>query len=721
MECSGALMPDFTFTSPEGKKYTVTGPEGSTSQEAFGILQKQLATPSNETAEPQKEEGPKYGAGESAVEGALSGLTANWRDELYGASKASGLPEWMGGLRAPIGAGRLAYERFSGAPGSAGSAYDQAVQEMRSRHAGMQEQHPYAYGGGEFAGAIGGMALAPGSRLPAGAGLLARLGQGAKVGAGYGAVAGAGASEGGPMETALGAGIGAATGAAGGAGGAALGEAGAAVARPIIEKFQGWRDPAGKAAQRALEGIQSGQQALASGKERNILPFNKLGTTPDAMLADVGGARTKAQIRSAGNVSPEAQGVLEKEFGERGEQAKARMGESIRDLIPGKADSFASRQKLKADYDSQRTGLYEKAYAAGDRPIDSPLLQRFMGMPMVGKAVREAITTGKDRAIIEGHAAFNPPYIVTPNGQLMQNRGPTGVPPPNLQFWDYVKKGLDNQASVAFRAGDKDTGSMASKAAEQIRSELDRLVPEYRTARGVAATYFGADGAAEAGSKAVNTKDDPRVLRSLLGKMTPAEKELFQEGHASALAQKAEQGGTRVIANLFSNPTQVKVLNAIHGPQGVAGLHAALLRENIFKSAPAALGGSTTVRQAIEAAMLSHLGAGGIGAGIGAIGEELRGGDFRMGAIGGAVAGAVGKKLTAKINQDVAREFAELITSNDPTKLQAGIAMAAKNKAILDRLQSFADKLARGGAAIGGTVGGEVASKKDVGSKLYEE
>jgi len=36
-------MPDFTFTSPEGRNYTVTGPEGSTKEQAFQILQQQLS------------------------------------------------------------------------------------------------------------------------------------------------------------------------------------------------------------------------------------------------------------------------------------------------------------------------------------------------------------------------------------------------------------------------------------------------------------------------------------------------------------------------------------------------------------------------------------------------------------------------------------------------------------------------------------------------------
>lgn len=39
-------MPDFTFSSPDGKSYTVSGPEGATAEQAFGMLQKQIGTPS---------------------------------------------------------------------------------------------------------------------------------------------------------------------------------------------------------------------------------------------------------------------------------------------------------------------------------------------------------------------------------------------------------------------------------------------------------------------------------------------------------------------------------------------------------------------------------------------------------------------------------------------------------------------------------------------------
>lgn len=45
-------MPTFEFTSPDGKTYSVDGPEGSTKEQAFGILQKQLgqSTPATSAA-----------------------------------------------------------------------------------------------------------------------------------------------------------------------------------------------------------------------------------------------------------------------------------------------------------------------------------------------------------------------------------------------------------------------------------------------------------------------------------------------------------------------------------------------------------------------------------------------------------------------------------------------------------------------------------------------
>lgn len=45
-------MPAFTFTSPEGKRYTVNGPEGATKEQAFQVLQQQIAGGTAQAAGP---------------------------------------------------------------------------------------------------------------------------------------------------------------------------------------------------------------------------------------------------------------------------------------------------------------------------------------------------------------------------------------------------------------------------------------------------------------------------------------------------------------------------------------------------------------------------------------------------------------------------------------------------------------------------------------------
>jgi hypothetical protein len=55
-------MPTFKFTSPEGKAYTIKGPEGATQEQAFAILQQQLAAAPAAAPNPQLAGVPGYDA-----------------------------------------------------------------------------------------------------------------------------------------------------------------------------------------------------------------------------------------------------------------------------------------------------------------------------------------------------------------------------------------------------------------------------------------------------------------------------------------------------------------------------------------------------------------------------------------------------------------------------------------------------------------------------------
>ena len=93
-------MPSFTFTSPDGKNYTVEGPEGATKEQAFQVLQQKLQsgdiTPTV-TPEPPKTKPPnalmRYlqtvkGGGEAAL-GMATGFAAKPISEIAGVTAAA--------------------------------------------------------------------------------------------------------------------------------------------------------------------------------------------------------------------------------------------------------------------------------------------------------------------------------------------------------------------------------------------------------------------------------------------------------------------------------------------------------------------------------------------------------------------------------------------------------------------------------------------------------
>lgn len=105
-------MPDFTFTSPEGKSYTVTGPEGATKEQAFGILQQQLDAG---TVKPDSEgrsatDYAKFGASNIAkgVIEAVQPLAEKGQELLDLPGKAvSALADVFGGGKPPVRAGEV--------------------------------------------------------------------------------------------------------------------------------------------------------------------------------------------------------------------------------------------------------------------------------------------------------------------------------------------------------------------------------------------------------------------------------------------------------------------------------------------------------------------------------------------------------------------------------------------------------------------------------------
>ena len=397
-------------------------------------------------------------------EGALSGASFNLRDEIFGLSQASGLPHVLGGLRAPVGAARLGYEYLTGQPGEATQTYELERDRMRAVQKAAEEQHPYLYGGGELAGGALTALAAPGPGLAQTVG--GRIAQGAATGGVAGAAYGYGAGEGG-AQSARGAGIGAATGATlGGAlspvidvaawGAGKLGSA----ARSIFDILRAEGGPELIDTIAARRVAQARATDIAAGRAPGPVEQRAAETAGiPGTLADTG-ETAQALARSAANTSPDARSALTETTQQRFYGQSQRAADFIRGLTGGGKDAYGLQQDIEQAARAANRPAYERAYAAGDRPIWSPELERLTAAPSVQRALSSAQSKWRDWQVVDGFGAANPPVRVNVDqGGILQFTGGKGMQVyPDIQFWDYAARHIADRAQKARELG-SNTGS----------------------------------------------------------------------------------------------------------------------------------------------------------------------------------------------------------------------------------------------------------------------
>lgn len=664
-------MPTFEITAPDGKKFRVEAPEGATSDQAMERVKSQYAEP------------PSVGQGNAALEGALSGASAGFRDEIYGASEASGLPRALGGFRAPIGAARMAYEHFT-EPGEATATYERARDEKRAIQKQAQEEFPTTFLAGQVAG---GVALPAGAAVRGGT-LGARALRSAIVGAGYGGATGFGEGEG-LADSATKAAVGAPLGAAIGAVAPPLVEGaiqGArAISRPVTTAVRDAFDPAGGAARRIVSTIERDTAADPAAATR--LTPQEFAATPDAAVMDLGGGLTRRLADVANITSPEGSATLNRTINNRFEGQTGRINDWLNSTF-NFPNAHAQQQAIDQVEQTVNRAGYRRAYTAGDRPIWSPELERLTSSPDVVDAMRNAATKGKSRAVTQGFGGFNPGVTVDNGGIVTFQRGPNGVPTyPNLQFWDYTKRAIDDAANAARRSGRNEEASTLGNLSRSLRTELDRNVPEYAQARAGAAHFFGAENALEAGQNFVTSKLENREARDALARMTPNERQLFQDGFVSRFVEGLNEVGNRrnVLNQIAQSPAAQERLSMVMGPQRAREMEAMLRIEGIMDLArPAVQGNSWTARRLYDLGLAS-------GTGLGSVGTyNLDPKEMTAGAVIAALSSG-GKR----IDQRVMRHVADMLVSHDPQVLARGLNIVTRNHNFMDALRATDARIAR--------------------------
>ena len=640
----------------------------------------------------QNWEGHQTSAGQALAEGYLDTASFGFRDEVKAMSEASGLPSWLGGFRAPVGAARLGLEKLRGEQGGPiEQAYDKGLEETRATQKAAEAQHPTAFMTGQLGGALvpfGGAGAAKAATM--GGRALRSAIVGAAGGAAYGLGSGEGLSDR-LTQAATGGVLGGVTGGAlspvADVAGFGLGKV-AEGTKSIIDMVRAEMRPGfvdDRASAKIVQHIASDIQAHGPAwGPAEIAAANQAGI-PRAVV-DVGSEGTTALGRSAANQSPEARQALEEFTRERFAGQSRRVADFIKGMVGGPG-ATAQLDALQAAAQRGNRPAYAKAYADGSSGVWSPELERLAGSPAVSEAMRSAATRGQDRAIADGFGGLNQRVTFTPDGRI-QFQGRGGVPTyPDLQFWDYTYRALRDAGDAAFRQGRNSEGSAIKALSGQMRGELDNLVPSYKTARAGAAEAFGAENALEAGQKFVSAKGENADYAKAIGKFSPDERKLFGVGFASDLADRVLElrDGQNVLNQAFlQSPAAKQRIAMALGPNRSRELEAMLRAETLADRMRIALGGSTTSRQLAEMGLAAG--------GLTLLGHE--GLDLDPAHMMGAAllfGGAYAKHRSHIVEKSIARRVGEMLTSQDPAILRRGIQIVAKNKGMMDALRTAGD------------------------------
>jgi hypothetical protein len=396
------------------------------------------------------------------------------------------------------------------------------------------------------------------------------------------------------------------------------------------------------------------------------------------MNIDRGGENTRALARSAANQSPEARGMMEKNVSDRFANQNGRVVGLMDRITGGQADDLAAQDVLRSAAKAVNQPAYNKAYQSpAAQQLYTPELQQLMQSPAVRKAVQEVEAKSANRSAIEGTKAIKNPFHEAADGsfKLRQKADGTFVAP-TLQFWDQVKRNLDDAIGPAQRAGEKSTASDLIGIKNKLVNTLDAAVPEYKAARQGAASFFGAEDALDAGKKfAKSTRLLPEYKRGIMAMKAP-ERELFKTGFASEIIDAAKTSGdrTNVINRIFASPESREKMVMALGDKGARDVEAFVRVEHAMDAARGALGNSSTARQLVELGLIGG-------------GTWYYTGDFNKGVA--VAAAAKGLKMGAqKIDQRVMKRVAEILLSDDPALIKKAMQNAAFSPKYLAAIQA---------------------------------
>lgn len=457
------------------------------------------------------------------------------------------------------------------------------VEAVRAYQDDLRTRFPGQYMGGQVMGGLA-TTLIPGGTAAAGAGVGARLGAAAIAGglpmAAYGA--GSGTT---PMERIQNAGVMGAVGTGIGMVAPTLGRLAGGLVGGAVRWAKGG---AGTPAQRIVtEAITSDAAVPAA--------VNQLG--PEGILADIGPNTQQLAAVVAATPGP-GQQLVRNTLKTRAAGAGARVEGDINAAmpsanIPRTMEALDSARKLAA------APLYRAAYAT---PINgaSQVFQDILATPGGTQAWRSAVRLAANEGT-----------------QLDRNFL-------TVQAVDYIKRALDDQISVARRAGQSQLVRALEGQRVALLAEVDTQVPVFAQARAAYAGPSAMMQAMEEGQTVFSSTISPDQLRIVMSRMSQSERDAYTLGARQQVSQimgSARNDAAAAIRELAEKGWNKEKLTILLGRKEAAQVIQAMERERTFAgTAYTATGSAETARRLLGESMTNQSSKAGNAFGAGTMG-----------------------------------------------------------------------------------------------------
>ena len=567
-------MPDFTFTAPNGKEITVTGPEGSTQEQAFEKAKQAFGDTKNKTTTLEQ-----VGTGlMDPIEGGAQLL-----EHLTPAPIARGINKannWLAektGLVAPIPEGGM-------------------DEHARQREAAIAKERGGDAGNVDWSRMAGNM-LNPinyfGGGLVGGAGKVANIARAAAGGATAGALSPV-TSDKFATAKANQAWEGATIGTIFGLGGAAVSKGVEKVGEFIASKYpEAIENNAVKAIlQRINQGSKYGGPTAT-----DMLDLMSQSKKPLA-LADVGSSPVRGLAGKVARAPGESNQIADKFFKDRDTGAPARISADIAQRVHSGATAREATDALVQSRSAASTPLYDDVHAL--QGVWNPRLQTFLDHPAIkagmsrGWEIESILSVAEDR-----------PLSTTQMGVDLDMLGNIKIlDKPNMRLLDMAKRGLDAMISDE---RDEISGRLSAKgvALDKMRKAyvetLDGLDKSgtYKKARETWGGYSKAMDAVKLGRAAFGQSEEDNA--AIIKDMSPSEREFARIGLADILREKVGKTGFKgdEAKSLFKSPWMQQAIRPFFQSRAEAEafIDAVTAEKEMFETGNEVFGGSKSAQR----------------------------------------------------------------------------------------------------------------------------